>query len=414
MMGHLRVLVGKELRQQRWTLLGAALLLALCGFSNNFALNKDPAATQRMSVVATTLVWFVPLLALVQAQTSVVREYRAKTQLFVEALPLRRWELPLAKFAWGLLTQATLSLGLWLALVARTHETDLRFLAITGSRTCSYVFTCWSVTFGLAMLGRLRWLAYATLFVGWLTLEARGVEVGRLGPFALIDGHTFPYERYDFPLRALLQSAASACAALALAFWLATFHEGSMAELLARRASTGEKSGFGVLLVCQGLLSAWLRPDQKREPFNFTSAALVTGSRWNTQVMYGLDSAEPRARAVLGVLDRLAEGLVTTLGAAEPLALRVAHNSSLESPWLRIASSELGAGVLLEANFGAASFDLDELAAAAAHQSFNQLSAGRALFLQPTVGRSCAVRAESLVHRRLLQILGPPKRPACE
>jgi hypothetical protein len=87
---HLAGLWRKELQQQRWTLLGTTLLLAFSAAVTAGAYRRDPAATQPMLIVAQMLQWFVPLVGLTQAQAMVVREYSAKTQFFVEALPLRR------------------------------------------------------------------------------------------------------------------------------------------------------------------------------------------------------------------------------------------------------------------------------------------------------------------------------------
>src|SRR5262249_25606875 len=154
---------------------------------------------------------------------------------------------------------------------------------------------------------------------------------------------------------------------------LPVLHEGSMAEVLARRASTGEKAGFWVILFCQLMAPTWLSREQRRAPFSFSSEAVVTGDRWNTQVMYGVDALKPRAQSVLEVLDRLAAGLATELGVADPPALRAAQNSSLQGGWVRVASQQLGAGVLLEADFGAVAFSLDELSLTATRQSFSEL-----------------------------------------
>jgi len=375
----LRGLWRKEWLQQRSTLLGTALVLVFWVGVRALSFRLDAAATQPMIIVAETLLWCVPLIGLTQAQAMVVREYSAKTQLFVEALPLRRWEMPLAKFTWGLVTQAALALAIWLAVALISGARDAQFLAITGVRTLAFTFSCWSLLFGLATLGRVRWLAYSTLIALFWVLAKRGVEIGRFGPLGLIDTLSFPYERRGFPVRALLESLTSAGVGLALGLLLPVLHEGSLAEVLARRASTGEKAGFWVVILCQVLIPTWVSREQRRAPFSFTSEAVISGARWNTQVMYGVEALEPRARSVLDMFDRLAAGLATELGVAEPPALRVAHNPSL-TVWQRVASTELGAGVLLEANFGAQSFSLDELSVTATRRAFVELSAGRAFF----------------------------------
>ncbi|MEY4549974.1 MAG: hypothetical protein RL685_6169 [Pseudomonadota bacterium] len=380
MIAHLLTLWRKELRQQRWALLAVASLYAVLGFGTWVAGQKDGASTSQLSGLSTVLRLFVPLLALTQAQVAVVREYRLKTQLFLEALPLRRWEVPLAKLCWGLLTQSVLAVGLWVGAALASGETSERFLLITGTRLFSSVLVCWSVAFGLATLGRLRWVVYVTLVIGCFLLDQRGVELRRFGPFALLDPLSFPYERASFPVRALLESAGLTAGGLLLGLGLPLFHEGSMAEVLARRASTGEKAGFWIMIAAQLLLTEALDREQRREVFVFTDSRVVASERQNVQIMYGHPDIEARARSLLDVLERVAEGFATELGVANPPPLRVAHNASLEGPSPRIASAEVGAGVLLEANLGAEGFDLAGLSFLAAHETFHRLSEGRALF----------------------------------
>lgn len=376
---HLLALWRKELQQQRWVLLAVALLYAAIGLSAVAGSQNDGASTSQLTDLALGLRLFVPLLALTQAHVAVVREYRQKTQLFVEALPLARWEVPLARLCWGLCTQGALAVGLWLFVALAVGESAPRFLAITGARLSAYVLVCWGLAFGLATLGRLRWVAYATLFFGCVLLDQRGVELSRFGPFALLDPLSFPFERLTLPVRALLESAALAAVGLLLGLGLPRLHEGSMAELLARRASTGEKAGFWVVVAVQVLLLEALGREQQREPFRFTDPAVLASERQNVQILYAHEQIEPRARSLLDVLERLAEGLSVELGVAAP-PLRVAHNASLEGLGARTASGAVGAGVLLEANLGAQGFELGELSFLAAHETFSQLSKGRALF----------------------------------
>jgi hypothetical protein len=378
--GHFIALWRKDLRQQLWVLLGLAFLYAFLGLGAWIGATKDGAATSQMSALPTVLRVFAPLLALIQAHYTVVREYRQQTQLFVEALPLRRWQVPLSRLCFGLFTQVALAGALWLVVALASGETALRFLAITGVRTLAFVAVCWLVAFGLATLGRLRWVAYITLLIACYIPYQQGVELSRFGPFALLDPLSFPYERVSFPVRPLLECAALGALGLLLGVGLPLLHEGSMAEVLARRASTGEKAGFWVVIALQFLLAQALEREQQREPFAFTDSAVLTSERQDVQIQYGAAELEPRARSLLDVLERLAEGLVAELGLAAPPPLRVAHNASLERDEVRTASEAVGAGVLLEANLGAQGFELGEVSFLAAHHSFLTLSKGRALF----------------------------------
>jgi hypothetical protein len=365
----------KELREQRWSLLVAALVLALLGLVAWDAYKRSGTATSHMSVISDTLSVFVPLFALTQAHFSVVREYRQQTQLFVEALPLRRWEFPLAKLSWGLLTQGVLAGGLCLWVTQLANDTSARFLAITCTRTLAFVAVCWSVAFALAMLGRLRWLAAVTLGVGCYLLSKRGVELGRFGPFALLDKLSFPFERESFPVRALLESGAVTAGALLLGLGLPLLHEGSVTERLARPASAGERTGFWALLLAEGALVYLLPREQRSEPLSFTGAGVLASEQRNVQVRCEDAAFEPKAREVLAELEQLSSRLTTELHVAEPPPLRVmlSHTGGI-----RVIPGPTGEGLLLEINLQWATPAL--VAFVAAGHSFNQLSAGRAYF----------------------------------
>jgi hypothetical protein len=314
-------------------------------------------------------------LALVQAEATVAREYRQQTQLFVEALPLPRWKVPLAKLVWGLATQSALAGTLWLLMALGSGDTAPRFLAITGVRTFGYVLVCWSVAFGLAMLGRLRWLAYATLAIAYYAAQQQHLELEHFGPFALLDPRSFPYERAVFPVRALLESAGVTACAVSLGLGLPSLHEGSMAEQLARRASTGEKAGFWAVLAAQLSLVFSMQRTEQREPFRFTGTGVLLSERQDVQIMYAADELEPSARRMLGHLERLVERLETDLQVAELPTVRVVHNPSLES-----VRSVVGAGVLLEGNIGAKNLEDSTMPFLAAHRMFVELSATRGEF----------------------------------
>ncbi|MEY2931409.1 MAG: hypothetical protein RL033_2158, partial [Pseudomonadota bacterium] len=316
--------------------------------------------------------FFVPLFALIQAHFSIVQEYRQQAQLFVEALPLRRWEVPLAKLTWGLATQGVLAgaVCLWVAQLA--DDTPTRFLAITSVRTLAFVTVCWSVAFALAMLGRLRWLALLSLTIGAFLLSKRGVELRRFGPFALLDPSSFPFERESFPVRALLQSGAVTAGALLLGLGLPLLHEGSLTERLSRPASAGEKTGFWAVLLAQAALASLLPREQHREPFSFTGAGILVSEQRDVQVRCEDAAVLPRAREVLVALESLSSRLTTELQVAEPPPLRVTHRGSGAAQVLG------GESVLLEANLAQSTPAV--LASWTAAQVFNQLSAGRALF----------------------------------
>ncbi len=375
MIAHQLTLWRKELRQQRWHLLAAALVLTLMGVIVGYANASSDTATSRLSVLSECLLAFVPVLALTQAHATVVREYRQRSQLFVDALPLRRWEFPLAKLSWGLVTQSSLAGSLLLVVVSRlSGDTEPRFLAILGARTLAYVGVCWSVAFALAALGRLRWLGYSTLLVGLLLLKRRGVELSRIGPLELLAPGSFPFERESFPVRALIEAGVLAAAAVLLGLGLPLLREGSVAERLARPASAGEKTAFWGVLAAQLALAVVVPSAQPHKPLGVTGSGALVSERANVHVRYEDAALEPPAREALATLEQLSARLRTELHVSEPPALHLMHVASASG--LRFARAD--GGVLIEANL--AQLDRVDLALWAAQQSFQQLSVGRSSF----------------------------------
>ncbi|HEY2342314.1 MAG TPA: hypothetical protein VGH90_04750, partial [Chthoniobacteraceae bacterium] len=98
----IRGLLEKELRQHSITL--GFLFLAITGGALLMAVSR------RLNVVAGTtleafhilLALFAPLACFILAQILVAGEFRHKTQIFLEGLPLPRWRMLAVKYGLGL------------------------------------------------------------------------------------------------------------------------------------------------------------------------------------------------------------------------------------------------------------------------------------------------------------------------
>ena len=374
-----QLLLRKELAQHAWALLGLMLLFGLVVLVEWADVVASPVATSRLEAAATSVRVFAPLAGLILGHRLVVREYYAKTQLFLEALPIRRWEMVLAKYVFGLCVLVAPSL-LALGVIAALAQVELRDVSVMAARTTGYCCAVWSVLFALGLLGRLRFAAYAMLAIAlYLLTSISDFDVTRFGPLALVDS-TFAYEWRELPRRALLESSAFSAAFLALGLGLSLVREGSIAESLARRASPREKSGITVAIVAALSIASIVDAKQQRQPFEFTGSSVLRSSRTDLAIMYGFPELEPRASTAMNQLERSALGMQHELGMARPGPLRIAHNSRLGDNEIREQHLPDRDGVLLELNLGSSSAAPEDLLYNVAHGSINWISEGRAAF----------------------------------
>ncbi len=257
MMPMLRGLVAKELRQHGMALLFLLLLLlaALALISGNRFLRL--AGGSGFEGVRMLHVTLVPLACLVLAQSLVAAEFRQKTQLFLEALPLPRWRMIAVKYAIGL---AAITIGVALALLAAWQQSrggeamTPRFAAILLWKSAAWSAFVYSLLFAHAFLGRYRLLFGTAVVLAFFHLAQAGVDVGLFWPLQLIDSR-FAHERYDLPAGALAWTALLAAVCGGAAFALGLVRDASVAALLAERMSGREKL-LGTLAIFGALLTA--------------------------------------------------------------------------------------------------------------------------------------------------------------
>lgn len=240
----IRGLIEKELRQHGMALL-FLLLMIVAGVAvilQNKVLGRvfgTPLAAVQM------LHWtFVPLACLLLGQALVASEYRDRTQLFLEGLPLPRWLTVAVKYAIGLLlvmvgVGAVLAVAWW-----RSRGSDSvtpRFLWLLILKSATYGWFMYSLCFAHGFMGRYRLVAaVAALAVIQADVVIAGIDVGRYGPFELV-GHRFAYERHVIPWVPLLVTAGMAIFWMGAALALALARDATLAASLAERMSSREK-----------------------------------------------------------------------------------------------------------------------------------------------------------------------------
>ena len=378
MIRRLGILLRKELAQHALVVFGLLLLMALIGLVQWAVVWDDPLATNQLAALGKTAFVFIPIAGLMLGHYVVVREFHGRAQLFLEALPLMRWEFVAAKFAFGYIVLAALTVTLELVMASAAAETDPRYLAIVAFRLLGYAAAWWSVFFTFGLLGRLRLPMYVAVAIALFVLQkTSNFEIERFAPLALVDS-TLVYERETFPARQLLHTGLFSGLLLGLALALSLISEGSVAEVLARRASQREKSAFVVFLAVAGMVAGIATQKKKAEPFEFTSPYVQKSARSDVSVMYGWPDLEPSAAKLVTALERASNRFEHELGFKAPPPIRVAHQSALGAREIReqyLADSD---GVLIETNLAPENLEIARVLYNSSHASFLRISGGRA------------------------------------
>ncbi len=353
-MRRLTALLGKELRQH--AVIGIALLACLAGVYLLLLLGTVfGAETVSLMEAHAAFLPFVTLGGLVLGNRLVALEYYGRTQLFVEALPLRRGEMVALKYLLGLgllFLAAGLSLLATAAVALSREPIDVRFLAIVTARTGSYVFFIWSFFFVMGLVGRFRVAVYLAVVLALTFVDAMtAFEIRHFAPFAVLDNATLPFEREVMPLRAVLETVTMGAGMTVLAFLLALINEGSLAEVLARRMSQREKAVIGILLVALMLAFAILEDRRDKQPYAFPRQQVVRGEALPIEILYLLPERRGDAEALLDRLVRDLGALAAELGWPSLPAVRIAYSPSLDPGIYDQAELEENDGILLRANF---------------------------------------------------------------
>ena len=256
----MRGLLTKELRQHAYTLAFLFLMLlgALALIGGNVTLRR--ATGGGFAGVHMLHHTYVPLVCLVLGQILIATEFRQKTQLFLEGLPLPRWRMLAVKFALGFaVLVGAVAAALFVAWQsARGSEAITpRFAALVALKSAGWVWFLYTLCFAHAFLGRYRVVFGVTLFFGFLALSGSSVRVSDFGPFALVD-ERFAYERHVFPASALAVAGVAGLGFAALGFALGLVRDASVASLLAEKMSAREKVVMTLVVGAVMSLSAWL------------------------------------------------------------------------------------------------------------------------------------------------------------
>jgi len=387
-MDRIVALLGKELRHHALAGIGLLLILPMAFFLTAVGVVSSPDTVTALTTHQVFLWVFLPLTGLVLGNRLVVLEYHGRTQLFVEALPIRRWEMVTVKYLLGLLIMicvAATSLLLSALIASRTEPISARFLGLMAMRTVAYVYCLWSVLFAMGFLGRFRVPLYVALVVVLFALDAlTDLEIRHFGPFAMVDTQLVLERSAPPDASALATTLILATAWTVLAFVLALINEGSVAESLAKRMTLKEKSAIGVIFVAALSATAILKDRREQAPFTFQEQTVLRSTKVPLQILYLHDEALPDAEALQALLESDLDSLRSILSLTKLPPVRVALRESLDASTYEPVGLAKNDGLLLRANFRASrrwdESGLQDFRAFVIHEVLSEVTDGRAGF----------------------------------
>jgi hypothetical protein len=375
-----RALILKELREHGWVL--AALLLVqaitllvliLDGKGDGSAFVALKAFSVSIGVIG----------VLVLNNRLVVREFTARTQLFLETLPVTRRRVLMVKLLLGF-ALAMIPIALATAvcvLVAQGREPiGLRYVGILSSRLTAFLFFVHALAFLAAMLGRYRFVFWGLLLgLSGLVIQSQALSASAVPLLRLID-EKLAYERHHIPWLDLLTVVTVAVGLLGFAFALGLSQEGGLAANLARRMTHREKVFFGGLTVVLFFVHHTVTERRPRPLFELAQAARVNEGDTFVGIASGTD-ADPAAEAAAGEMGAAVaadlESLRLWLAMSTMPPLFVVPDSSLDADDFVRAKLEDADGVVLKAPLESPALDPLSFRAFAVEQVLFWYSRGR-------------------------------------
>ncbi|HUF63730.1 MAG TPA: hypothetical protein VMN36_16760 [Verrucomicrobiales bacterium] len=283
----IRALLAKELRQHWPGLLVLAFLWLVIYLLVALGSILQDAMLSPFELLGSFLHIGAVLGSVTLGRLLVVSEYRERTQLFLDALPVSRIAMIAVKWFLG----AAVLMGLVLAafllttlLAWRNESWSLRFALFLLARAGAACLAVYAFFFLMGFLGRYRFLIYALVFLFFFAAsQLRQFEMDNWGPFHLL-GPTFAYERDVFPWEAFRITCLTGGICIVGSFFLGLLWEGSLSALFAERMSQREKVVIA-LVILTGFYGVYLLDTRTpKQPFDLDDAAMARSGRVTVKV----------------------------------------------------------------------------------------------------------------------------------
>jgi hypothetical protein len=354
----IRGILSKEFYQHR-LLLQLLPFLIICGWALYAGMRELALAGGSQFYNLSWFFWlFFPLFALILANAIVADEFRQRTQVFLEGLPVPRFVFLSVKYAVGMFATcftAALLLGVTSVLNWSSEGISSRFAFLLVIKTLLWAWFCWSALFAFAFLGRYRFATGFVLILTLLFLENQlEIKVSRFGPFSLI-GEQFAYERDVIPTAAITTTLAFIFVLTAIGFAFGMFRDATMANILAEKMSFREKLVITAMIFCMFFIIGSVVDRQKStEPLEMPGAIDLTYARGTVSVAAAVaklndeenDALERHAQAVSKMLDEMGE----YLDIPRLPKLFLVHRGDLDPDRFELGDLDTRQGVLIRLN----------------------------------------------------------------
>ncbi|MEM1441240.1 MAG: hypothetical protein AAGF67_02790 [Verrucomicrobiota bacterium] len=217
--------------------------------------------------------WFLIIPTYIVCHLLIASEFRSRSRIFLEGLPLSRLRLVVVKASFALGLGIALAVGAVLTGVmasAGSEAISPKFLGILFSSASLWAVFLVSFSFFLSFLGRYKIFVIIAIFLGMAVITSNApFPMSAFPPFGLI--HRFGFERDVWPLEDLWQTALISAGFLGAGFTIGLAREGSVAALLGEVMSYREKMLLGAgLAIVFFAISPFL--ENKAEPFRIPGA----------------------------------------------------------------------------------------------------------------------------------------------
>jgi len=354
----IRGILNKEFYQHRLLLLLLPFLIP-CGWLLYGGMREFTLSGGSQFYNLSWFLWlFFPLFTLILANAIVADEFRQRTQVFLEGLPVPRLVFLLVKYSLGLLVTlftAILLLGVTMLLNWFNEGMSARFAGLLLIKTSLWAWFCWSALFAFAFLGRYRFATGFILIFTLMILENQlDIKVSRFGPFALI-GEQFAYERFEIPIVPIAYTLGLIAVFTGIGFAFGLFRDANMASMLAEKMSFREKLAVTAMII--GVLFVIVSVVERRkstEPLYLPGSIDVAYARGTVSVAAAvaapkdeeLDALQRHAKSTSELLNELGE----YLGIAGLPKLFLVHRPDFGPGRFELGDLDTRQGVLVRLN----------------------------------------------------------------